>query len=159
MPFLCGQLVVAQVLWGVVATAMVCWEPITSGCCWGQQWELCARLQAAAVGRRPAVCRDGLPGKIFQEERSAAFDLLTCLHLCRSAAAEMEAPLPGVSLLLVLLAAGWGSGAVAAWATSPGGCELVSPLLQTLTLLIAWSCPEKPRCFRISRPSLSWLQA
>ncbi|KAM6258031.1 transforming growth factor beta activator LRRC33 [Porphyrio hochstetteri] len=37
----------------------------------------------------------------------------------------MEAPLPGLSLLLVLLAAGWGSGAVAVWATSPGGCELV----------------------------------
>ncbi|XP_005437193.1 transforming growth factor beta activator LRRC33 [Falco biarmicus] len=37
----------------------------------------------------------------------------------------MEALLPGVSLLLVLLAAGWGSEAVTAWAPSPGGCELV----------------------------------
>ncbi|XP_027580693.1 transforming growth factor beta activator LRRC33 [Pipra filicauda] len=37
----------------------------------------------------------------------------------------MEAPLPGLSLLLVLLAVGRGSGAVAAWAPSPGGCELV----------------------------------
>ncbi|KAM6198989.1 transforming growth factor beta activator LRRC33 [Sarcoramphus papa] len=43
----------------------------------------------------------------------------------KSAAAEMEAPLPGLSLLLVLLAVGWGSGVVAAWARSPGGCELV----------------------------------
>ncbi|KAM6122241.1 transforming growth factor beta activator LRRC33 [Pterocles gutturalis] len=37
----------------------------------------------------------------------------------------MEAPLPGLSLLLVLLAVEWGSGAVVAWAASPGGCELV----------------------------------
>uniref|UniRef100_A0A8C0FBC1 Negative regulator of reactive oxygen species n=1 Tax=Bubo bubo TaxID=30461 RepID=A0A8C0FBC1_BUBBB len=37
----------------------------------------------------------------------------------------MEALLPGLSLLLVLLAVGWGSGAVAAWATPPGSCELV----------------------------------
>ncbi|XP_009958458.1 PREDICTED: negative regulator of reactive oxygen species [Leptosomus discolor] len=37
----------------------------------------------------------------------------------------MEAPLPGLSLLLVLLAVRWGSGVIAAWATSPGGCKLV----------------------------------
>ncbi|XP_061862220.1 transforming growth factor beta activator LRRC33 isoform X2 [Colius striatus] len=37
----------------------------------------------------------------------------------------MEAPLPGLSLLLVLLALGWGSGAVTARATSPGGCKIV----------------------------------
>ncbi|XP_053930960.1 transforming growth factor beta activator LRRC33 isoform X1 [Cuculus canorus] len=37
----------------------------------------------------------------------------------------MEAPLPGLSLLLVLLAVRWGSGAAKAWATSPGGCEAV----------------------------------
>ncbi|XP_025934352.1 negative regulator of reactive oxygen species [Apteryx rowi] len=37
----------------------------------------------------------------------------------------MEAPFLGLSLVLVLLAAGWGNGAGAAWATSPGGCRLV----------------------------------
>ncbi|XP_051481904.1 transforming growth factor beta activator LRRC33 [Apus apus] len=37
----------------------------------------------------------------------------------------MEALLPGLSLLLILLAAGWGHGAGAAWATSPGGCKLM----------------------------------
>ncbi|XP_021249199.1 negative regulator of reactive oxygen species [Numida meleagris] len=37
----------------------------------------------------------------------------------------MEAPLPVLSLLLVLLAVGWGVGAGAAWAMSPGGCERV----------------------------------
>ncbi|XP_005501617.2 transforming growth factor beta activator LRRC33 [Columba livia] len=37
----------------------------------------------------------------------------------------MEAPLSALPLLLVLLAAGWRSGAVGAWATSPGGCQLV----------------------------------
>lgn len=39
----------------------------------------------------------------------------------------MEALLPGLSLLLVLLAAGWGNGVGAAWAMSPGGCKHVSP--------------------------------
>uniref|UniRef100_A0A8C9EPM9 Negative regulator of reactive oxygen species n=1 Tax=Pavo cristatus TaxID=9049 RepID=A0A8C9EPM9_PAVCR len=37
----------------------------------------------------------------------------------------MEAPLPVISLLLVLLAVGWGDGVSAAWAVSPGGCERV----------------------------------
>ncbi|XP_030350411.1 transforming growth factor beta activator LRRC33 [Strigops habroptila] len=37
----------------------------------------------------------------------------------------MEAPLPGLFLLLVPLAVGWGSGAVTAWATSSGSCKLV----------------------------------
>ncbi|XP_072200733.1 transforming growth factor beta activator LRRC33 [Excalfactoria chinensis] len=37
----------------------------------------------------------------------------------------MEALLPVFSLLLVLLAVGWGDGAGAAWAVSPGGCEHV----------------------------------
>lgn len=37
----------------------------------------------------------------------------------------MEALLPGLSLLLVLLAAGWGNGVGAAWAMSPGGCKHV----------------------------------
>lgn len=37
----------------------------------------------------------------------------------------MEALLPVLSLLLVLLAVGWGDGAGAAWAMSPGGCEHV----------------------------------
>uniref|UniRef100_A0A8C3M0Y1 Negative regulator of reactive oxygen species n=1 Tax=Chrysolophus pictus TaxID=9089 RepID=A0A8C3M0Y1_CHRPC len=37
----------------------------------------------------------------------------------------MEALLPVLSLLLVLLAVGWGDGAGTAWAVSPGGCEHV----------------------------------
>ncbi|XP_041272249.1 transforming growth factor beta activator LRRC33 [Onychostruthus taczanowskii] len=41
----------------------------------------------------------------------------------------MEAPLPGVSLLLLLLAVGWGSRMHAAWASSPGGCELVQSIM------------------------------
>uniref|UniRef100_A0A8C5T3J6 Negative regulator of reactive oxygen species n=1 Tax=Malurus cyaneus samueli TaxID=2593467 RepID=A0A8C5T3J6_9PASS len=41
----------------------------------------------------------------------------------------MEAPLPGLSLLLLLLAAGWGGGMDAAWAPSPGGCELVQSIM------------------------------
>nr|XP_054495014.1 transforming growth factor beta activator LRRC33 [Agelaius phoeniceus] len=41
----------------------------------------------------------------------------------------MEAPLPGLSLLLLLLAVGWGSRMDAAWASSPGGCELVQSIM------------------------------
>ncbi|XP_015493702.1 transforming growth factor beta activator LRRC33 [Parus major] len=41
----------------------------------------------------------------------------------------MEALLPGLSLLLLLLAVGWGSGMDAAQATSPGGCELVQSIM------------------------------
>ncbi|XP_030810446.1 transforming growth factor beta activator LRRC33 [Camarhynchus parvulus] len=41
----------------------------------------------------------------------------------------MEAPLPGLSLLLLLLAVGWGSRMDAAWAPSPGGCELVQSIM------------------------------
>ncbi|XP_009897746.2 transforming growth factor beta activator LRRC33 [Dryobates pubescens] len=37
----------------------------------------------------------------------------------------MEAPLPSLSLLLVLLVSGWGSRVITAWATSSGGCTLV----------------------------------
>lgn len=65
-----GQLMVAWVLWRMVATIMASQEPIASGCSWGQQQELCTRLQAAAMGGRLAVhrdhrCHDGLPGKIL----------------------------------------------------------------------------------------------
>ncbi|XP_066413084.1 transforming growth factor beta activator LRRC33 [Molothrus aeneus] len=41
----------------------------------------------------------------------------------------MEAPLPGLSLLLLVLAVGWGSRMDAAWASSPGGCELVQSIM------------------------------
>uniref|UniRef100_A0A8C5JNL2 Negative regulator of reactive oxygen species n=1 Tax=Junco hyemalis TaxID=40217 RepID=A0A8C5JNL2_JUNHY len=41
----------------------------------------------------------------------------------------MEAPLPGLSLLLLLLAVGWGGRMDAAWAPSPGGCELVQSIM------------------------------
>ncbi|XP_054495014.2 transforming growth factor beta activator LRRC33 [Agelaius phoeniceus] len=41
----------------------------------------------------------------------------------------MEAPLPGLSLLLLLLAVGWGSRMDAAWASSPGGCALVQSIM------------------------------
>lgn len=34
--FLHGELVVVQVSRGTVATTMACWEPIASGCSWGQ---------------------------------------------------------------------------------------------------------------------------
>nr|XP_030135801.3 transforming growth factor beta activator LRRC33 isoform X2 [Taeniopygia guttata] len=41
----------------------------------------------------------------------------------------MEAPLSGLSLLLLLLAVGWESRMDAAWAPSPGGCELVQSIM------------------------------
>ncbi|XP_064576748.1 transforming growth factor beta activator LRRC33 [Zonotrichia leucophrys gambelii] len=41
----------------------------------------------------------------------------------------MEALLPGLSLLLLLLAAGWGGRMDTAWAPSPGGCELVQSIM------------------------------
>ncbi|XP_030135801.4 transforming growth factor beta activator LRRC33 [Taeniopygia guttata] len=41
----------------------------------------------------------------------------------------MEAPLSGLSLLLLLLAVGWESRMDAAWPPSPGGCELVQSIM------------------------------
>lgn len=56
----------------------------------------------------------------------------------------MEALLPGLSLLLVLLAAGWGNGVGAAWAMSPGGCKHVSPHSHSSDLLILPYKPQAP---------------
>ncbi|XP_071607670.1 transforming growth factor beta activator LRRC33 isoform X3 [Heliangelus exortis] len=57
------------------------------------------------------------PGSLVQTSKTWAWK--------RTATTEMGALLPALSLLLVLLAVRWGSGASAAWASPPGGCKLV----------------------------------